>query len=129
ALTAMGHDLFAVGGNTLYHFDVTLAADPLLINEISIQGQIRDVVAKDGLLYLSSTEGVTIYKLNQFRALQQLVTVDRVALQATPHAIAVAGDSLWIALTDSRRVVEVELLSGEYRIIRDIPTVDEGGNR
>src|SRR5690606_7993651 len=129
ALEAMNNDLFAVGSDRLYHFDITLAADPLLINEVTLAGQVRDLVARDGLLYVSSVDGVSIYQLTDRRELRRLAVIDRLLLKATPHAIDVVGDSLWISLTDSRRIVEVELMSGEYRIVRDFETIDEGGNR
>src|SRR5690606_23618991 len=79
--------------------------------------------------YVSHSGGVSIYQLTADRQLRELTLIDRLQLQGTPHAIEVVGDSLWIVMTDSRRVVEVELMSGEYRIVRGFATVDQGGNR
>src|SRR5690606_33392459 len=129
ALADMDDNLFAAGGNSLFHFDLTLAADPLLLKQLELQNAIRDIVAQNGLLYVSHSGGVSIYQLTADRQLRELTLIDRLRLQGTPHAIEVVDDSLWIVMTDSRRVVEVELMSGEYRIVRSFATVDQGGNR
>ena len=94
-----------------------------------LAGPIKDIEVHDNLLYVSSIEGVSIYQITAAKQLQKLTTIDRISLQGTPYALSVVGDSLWVALTDSRRIIEVELVSGEYRIVRNFSTVDTGGNR
>src|SRR5690606_10853060 len=43
ALADMDDNLFAAGGNSLFHFDLTLAADPLLLKQLELQNAIRDI--------------------------------------------------------------------------------------
>lgn len=129
AVAASGANLYAVGGTRLYHFDITLPTEPNLLNTLELPSTARDMLVDGELIYISDPTGVQIYQLTDRRRLRLLNTIDRTDLNGTPNALALSGNSLWIAMTNSRRVTQVELLSGEYQVVSTFDTVDQAGNR
>ena len=52
-LKGFGDNLFAAGENSIYHFDITLPADPVLLNVEQTLGTVRDILIDGRLLYVS----------------------------------------------------------------------------
>ena len=123
-----GEDLFVIGGRRLYHFDITLATDPLNINTLTFSQDLRDVVVTDDLVFVSNPGGLHIYQITPDRALRKLDEIPSAVLGGVPAAMVVDGASLWIALPSANRVIEIDLLGGDYAPVRRVDTVDEGGN-
>ncbi|MCP6082919.1 hypothetical protein NL341_28365, partial [Klebsiella pneumoniae] len=49
-------------------------------------------------------------------------------LGGVPGRLRLAGSSLWATLPQQRQLVEVELASGEFRVVRRVATRDQAGN-
>jgi hypothetical protein len=137
-LTRDGANLYAVGGGRLLHFDVTVPADPLYlgdvpINEVingqAVEARTRAVVAKDNLIFVSSTQGIHVFQRDAFNKLRLLDQIDRTKLGGTPGKLFLEDDTLWFTMEIGRRVKAIELSSGHYRVTADIATADAAGNR
>ncbi|MEE4251391.1 MAG: IPT/TIG domain-containing protein, partial [Alcanivoracaceae bacterium] len=133
-----GANLYAVGGNRLLHFDLTLASDPLYLGDYTIteqvngqpvSGRVRAVTAHDDLVFVSSSLGIHVFQRDGFNRLRLLDHIDRVTLGGTPDFLFLDGDQLWFSMEIGRRVRAIELASGNYRVTADIPTVDAAGRR
>jgi hypothetical protein len=59
-----GDDLFLAGGNRLYRFDLTLPAEPLLLDErVLADGAVVSALAtRDELVFVASNAGLNIYR-------------------------------------------------------------------
>ncbi|MBA3981173.1 MAG: hypothetical protein C0462_11285, partial [Alcanivorax sp.] len=133
-----GNNLYAVGGNRIWHFDLTVPADPLLINTVplsevtggqSIDARMRAVVARNNLVFVSSSLGIHVLRRDEFGDLRILHHVDRLALGGTPDNLFLTDDTLWFTMEIGRRVAAIELLSGRYDLAADVPMVDAAGTR
>ncbi|MBL4672902.1 MAG: IPT/TIG domain-containing protein, partial [Arenicella sp.] len=129
ALVGNGVNLYAIGASSLYHFDTTLPAAPVLLNTIQLEGSARDIVVDNDLLYLSDSRGVHIYQLTQQRQIRKLRTISSTELRGTTDKLSLNGDRLWATMPNSRRIVEIELMSGNYEVVRDIPATALNGSR
>jgi hypothetical protein len=129
AVTGAGVDLLAAGGTRLFHFDTTLAAEPILLNTVELAGTARDVVLDGRIIYLSDSAGIHIYEITDQRRIQLHASIPTTRLRGTTNALFLDGDRLWAAMANSRRVIAIELLSGTYEIVRDIPVTIKSGAR
>ncbi|WP_040307733.1 IPT/TIG domain-containing protein, partial [Agarivorans albus] len=118
------NDLFIAGGREMYHFDVTLATDPILLNRYELSGNVRDILTDEKLIYVSHSGGVEVFRRENNRTLWSIALIDRTVLSGTPYQLAKYDNSLWIAMTDSRKVIELELASGQYQLVSQFNTTD-----
>ena len=121
-------ELFAVGGKQLFHFDITLPADPALLNRVTLANEISDVVVEQGVLYIGTSKTIEIYKLNTDKTLSHLGAVPNSTLSGGVGNITVAGQSLWATIPANREVVEIELATGNHAVLRRFKTLDKAGN-
>jgi len=128
-MVSSDNNLLLIGGSQLFHFDITLAADPELLNTINLGRTIRDIEVHQGLIYLSDSRGVHIYRLGMDRTLQHLHSIGTDVLSGTPNALSVVQDSLWIVMSNSRKVVQIELMSGHYQLKNSFASIDASGQR
>jgi large repetitive protein len=128
-----GDSLFVVGGNRLLHFDITLPADPLLLNDLSLLGAggasdlVNDVSARDGLVYVSCQTGVRIYQSLPDGTLQPIDTLAVADLGGVPNKLAIDDDTLWVSLANAPIVRGVDLMRGYYEPLRTVHSVDLNG--
>ena len=82
-------DLFLVGGSRLYHLDVTLAADPLLLSDRSLDPDslATGLAVADNLVYVAGEFGLKVFYLQPDRTLRELHHVDVAALGGVPRTI------------------------------------------
>ena len=128
-ITGEDNRLYVAGGQSLFVFDTTLAADPILLERITLEGRARDIAVENGIIYLSTSLGIEILKENDEGLLQRIGQVDRVKLGGTTDRLHLDGRSLWATMKNSRRVVAIELLSGQYEPVVSFSTRDIDGNR
>ncbi|MCI2285229.1 IPT/TIG domain-containing protein [Colwellia sp. MSW7] len=128
-LVGEGTNLFALGGKGLYHFDITLPTSPNLLNTLELDGTARDIAIDGDLVYVSDSVGIHIYKITDQRTIRRIKTITSIELKGTTDKIYLEGNSLWASMPNSRRVIEVELMSGEYNIVRDVPINTLAGKR
>ncbi|HIL22231.1 MAG TPA: hypothetical protein EYG20_03045, partial [Alcanivorax sp.] len=133
-----GNNLYAVGGNRIWHFDLTVPADPLLINTLplsevtggqSMDARMRAVVARNNLVFVSSSIGIHVLRRDEFGDLRVLHHIDRLTLGGTPDNLFLTDDTLWFTMEIGRRVAAIELISGRYDLAADVPMVDAAGIR
>ena len=122
------HQLFAVGGKKLLHFDLTLPAEPNKLNELDLANDVTALATRDDLLYLASKEGVRQYRISSELKLVDLGLISASQLGGTPGRLRLSGSSLWLTLPAQRQLVEVELASGEFRVLRRVAARDQAGN-
>ena len=115
-ITLAGADLLAVGSTKLYHYDITLAADPLYLAHYSLPGQASGVVVSDGLVYVSTSAGIQVYRLMSDRSLRHSALVTADSLGGHPGHITVVRDSLWVALPQNSKVVALDLMAGQFAL-------------
>jgi len=120
-IAGSGNNLFALGGKGLYHFDITLPAEPVLLHTLALNGTARDIAIDGDIVYISDSVGIHIYEITQQRNLRQIKTISSIELKGTTNKLYLEGNSLWASMSNARRVVEIELMSGAYSIVRDIP--------
>ncbi|MGD9164002.1 MAG: IPT/TIG domain-containing protein, partial [Chromatiales bacterium] len=123
------NDLFLAGGNRLYHFDVTLAADPLLLHELSFPETLTGLVVEDDLVYVAGGFGVRILRLQVDRTLVELSQIDTTALGGTPSVLDVTAETLRVMLPSEGKVVEIGLADGDFSVDNAVDLLDTGGNR
>ncbi|MCW9016923.1 MAG: IPT/TIG domain-containing protein, partial [Kangiellaceae bacterium] len=63
------------------------------------------------------------------KGLKQLHTIDRLKLGGTAASMLVEGDKLWTAIPSRRKVVAIELASGEYNLVKDQVLRNDAGQR
>ncbi|HAG93560.1 MAG TPA: hypothetical protein DCL78_05540, partial [Gammaproteobacteria bacterium] len=117
-----------IGGRKLYHFDRTLSTDPLLLQTVTLAADSSGLVFDQGLSYISTSKGIEIYRVGADELLQQVMVIPTSRLGGLPGRIALRKDSLWVALPNTKRIVEVELSTGQYAVVRSFATVDMAGN-
>jgi len=127
-ITLSGADLLAVGSTKLYHYDVTLPADPLYLSHYNLPGQAFGVEVSDGLVYVATGAGIQVYRLMPDRRLRPsaLVAADRLGGQ--PGHLAVVQDKLWVALPHNAQVVALDLMAGDFALAHEVAAVDVNGN-
>ena len=124
-----GDDLYLLGGKTLYHFDVTLAAEPLLLSEQLLPGTGNHLVVSDQVIYVSTESGIAVYRLQPDRSLRHLATLGPDILGGAPGKLAIDGDLLWAALPATSRLVAIDLMDGLYQVVNRVETLDPTGRR
>jgi hypothetical protein len=124
-IAVSGRDLFIVGGNKLYHFDVTLPTDPLLLADIDITGEIDDVYVDGGLVYVSGDFGIHIYRIDVSRELvpMRLLAADEVG--GAVKQVTVSDGQMYVLLPDSGAVAVYELSSGRFDLVDNIVLWDD----
>ena len=123
-----GDDLFLVGGNRLYHFDITLANDPLLLNNVAFNQTITGLAARDGLVYVAHESGLSIYRVGADRIIRELATFTVAKLGGVPERLHIADRSLWVTVPASNKILEFNLMSGDFDLMRTVATLDGAGN-
>src|SRR5690606_32704419 len=127
-------DLLVTGGHRLYRFDVTLPADPLLLDTIDFHGQGSQpdfayaVALKDDLVFVSTDTGVRVLRFEETRRLGQVDKITAQTLGGAPRALRVAGDKLWVAVPDALKLAAIDLQRGLYDIDNTVRTVDFSRN-
>jgi len=129
-IAVSGNDMFLIGGNHLYHFDITLAAEPLLLNDYTLDANsvINGLTVSDGLIYISGDFGIRIYQELPDRKLLNIRQIDVAQLGGIPSKLAVDEDKLRVMLPDQAQILELDLMSGNFDIINTIELVDLGAN-
>jgi hypothetical protein len=122
-------NLYLVGGKQLYHFDVTLPTDPLLLSSQRLLSDVSAIAVKDGLLYLATASGIELYRVDNEQRLTHLGKLTTTDLQGAPGRLYIDGRSLWVTLPEQQQVVEIELASGTYGVVRRVVTQDAVNNR
>ncbi|RFA32308.1 hypothetical protein CAL65_20010 [Alkalilimnicola ehrlichii] len=120
-------DLYLLGGDRLYHFDITLAAEPLLLSVEQLPALGNRLAVADGLIYVSGDDGLAVYRRDVERRLQQIVRIDRERLGGTPGALQVSGRHLTVALTDAQEILRLDLTGGDFAVAERFASVDRAG--
>ncbi|PMG39257.1 IPT/TIG domain-containing protein [Shewanella sp. 10N.286.52.B9] len=121
--------VFVAGGNELYQFDVSQAAAPNLIEQYSISGQVRSLVVSDNLLYVGGTSGITVYKVENKARLRQINQLPSSSIGGWVSSLAIKEDLIWAIQPSSRRAVALELNSGQYNLVHNVPLVGAENQR
>ncbi|MCG8591782.1 MAG: IPT/TIG domain-containing protein, partial [Proteobacteria bacterium] len=128
-LAGAGDDLYAAGGSDLFHFDLTLATDPLLLSQQRFEGEVLDDLEVVGdVVFLSSDAGVSIFKRLPDRTLSRLTTLPADALGGRPSALRAVGDTLWVLLPEESELLALDLMAGDYAVTNRVTLVDLAGN-
>jgi len=122
-----GTDLFLVGGQRLYHMDVTLAADPLLLADRLLDGAVESVLTRDGLLYVATANGIRIFQLLPDRNLREIAALSDDHLGGSPTAMVLDEKLLWVALPSVSRAIAIDLMAGDYAVANSVDLVDLSG--
>ena len=126
-LVVSDNDLYAVGGERLLHFDISLAADPNFINEFNNGEIIHAISAKDNVIYLSQDSGIRIIKRESSSRLREIGIIKLDQLGGVATAIQQVDDTLWLLLPEQHQVVAVELNSGVYQLTKRVDLIDSAG--
>ncbi|VAW50557.1 Alkaline phosphatase, partial [hydrothermal vent metagenome] len=118
-------DLFIAGGLHFYHFDTTLATDPLLLADIVLPSTVTDVTYDDNLVYVTGEFGLIIYRLNTQRELIKVKSLDTTYLGGQVVQALASETSLFVLIPEISQVVELDLLGGEYNIVNRIALENE----
>ncbi|NQZ10855.1 MAG: IPT/TIG domain-containing protein, partial [Algicola sp.] len=122
-----GNDLYAIGGEKLLRFDVSLAADPYLLEDINNTQTNHAIAVKNSVVYLSQDSGVKIYHHAANADLRQIGEIDSQIIGGTASKLVIAGQTLWALVPTIHEAVAIELMSGEYKISKRIQLVDGSG--
>ncbi|MDA8142310.1 MAG: Ig-like domain-containing protein, partial [Desulfobacteraceae bacterium] len=122
------NNLLLVGGDRLYHLDVTLAADPLVLAEIPLPGTARAVAARNGLVYVTTEAGLSIFQIPDDRRIRERLMLDAEKLGGAPDQMTFGENLLWITLPSAERIVALDLVAGRFDIVRSFLTRDANGN-
>src|SRR5690606_38322166 len=82
----------------------------------------------DSLVVVSTTDGIRVVRIDEDRTLRSLWNVDAETLGGAPGALLFHDDSLWVALPQQHEVVQIELASGQFEVVRRVQTSDLTGN-
>lgn len=125
-----GVDMYLIGGNRLYHLDTTLPAEPLLLNEevFAVDDVVNGVTVADDLIYVSGNFGLKIYRKQPDRNLLLLRELGVAQLGGTPTTVAVHGEILRVMLPGKAKILELELMAGDFTITNTISLLDMAGN-
>jgi hypothetical protein len=124
----VGQELYLASRTSLYHFDVTLAAEPVLLETLPVTGtEITSLTASGPLLFVGTDRGITIYRSNDSRRLEQVALLGGSKLGGKPGVIKVIDDHLWVLISDAPRILSLELMSGDYKVQTSLTTQEAGG--
>ncbi|EKD36914.1 MAG: hypothetical protein ACD_75C01326G0001, partial [uncultured bacterium] len=122
-------ELYLLGGNRLSHFDVTLAADPLLLEDLVLPATGNHLAVKDNVVYVSTADGIVIYRLLADRSLRHLTTLSADVLGGQPGKLVFAEDLLWVSLPSESRLVAIDLMNGLYETVNRMEALDLTGQK
>ncbi|MCJ8274147.1 MAG: IPT/TIG domain-containing protein, partial [Psychrosphaera sp.] len=126
-IVLQGNDLYAIGGDKLLRFDVSLASDPLLVEDIDVNQTNHAIAVADDVVYLSRNDGISIYYREQNQDLRQIGDISKQIMGGTATRLVVDDQTLWALIPATRQVVGIELMSGQYQVIKQIKLIDATG--
>ena len=72
--------------------------------------------------------GLEVYRLGNELGLSHLQTLSSNYLGRVPGRMMVDGRSLWLTLPGARQIIEMDLMNGEFEVVRRFDTVDTANN-
>lgn len=125
------NNMYLIGGNRLYHFDLTLPAEPLLLTELSmgLEQTINGIAVSDDLVYLSGVFGLKIYRLQPDRTLLELKNISASVLGGEATSLSIYKDVLRVMVPNKAQILELELKTGNFEAENIINLIDLAGNR
>ncbi|MGD8863559.1 MAG: IPT/TIG domain-containing protein, partial [Myxococcales bacterium] len=133
-LALQGDALLLAGGNRLYHYDLSLPSEPLLLSETTLLtdaggvDHATGVAARDDLVFLGSASGIRIYQLLSDNRLRERGRIDGSTLGGTPGAMTIDDDALWVALPAESQAVAVDLRDGRFGVRHRVSTLALSGD-
>ena len=113
-----GKDLFILGGNRLFHYDVTLPAVPEAISTVDLVGvtSARSLALQGQMLFVATDDGIRVFRVGDDRRLTAVTRISAESLGGAPHDLLAAGEDLWATLPEAKELVRVDLASGLYPV-------------
>ncbi|KPA11226.1 fibronectin type III domain protein, partial [Candidatus Magnetomorum sp. HK-1] len=76
--------LFIAGNDYLYHFNISLPAEPFLVEKINLRARVEYMLAENGILFVSIINGISIFKLSDESRLNEIDYISVDYLKAVP---------------------------------------------
>ncbi|MCU0661938.1 MAG: IPT/TIG domain-containing protein, partial [Myxococcota bacterium] len=126
-------DLFLVGGNRLFLLDVTLPADPLLVQDLTLldsnskPDMASAIVAAKNIVFVSTRSSLRVLRMTSEGLLEETARIPSARLGGAPGGLTLSGSMLWVAVPDAGRVVGVDLAGGAFEVVNSVNVVGLAG--
>ncbi|PIP79948.1 MAG: hypothetical protein COW84_07875, partial [Gammaproteobacteria bacterium CG22_combo_CG10-13_8_21_14_all_40_8] len=124
-----GNDLYAIGGDKLLHFDISLRTDPFLLNEFSNTEKNSALTVSDKVIYLGQDSGIRVFHKEPDAKIREMALISRETVGGKVSRLVIDKDILWAMVPARREVVAIELNSGHYNILHRYVLKDRTGFR
>ncbi|KPA12609.1 Cell surface receptor IPT/TIG domain protein, partial [Candidatus Magnetomorum sp. HK-1] len=116
--------LFIAGNDYLFHFNISLPAEPFLVEKINLRARLADMLAENGILFVSTINGISIFKLSDESRLNEIDYISIDYLKAVPGNMNIHHRLLWVNIPESQEIIGLDLCRGDYSIRHRIPVLD-----
>ncbi|MBU2115769.1 MAG: IPT/TIG domain-containing protein [Gammaproteobacteria bacterium] len=129
AMAAYEDFLFIAGESTLYQFDISQGAMPVLMQEFKLASPVKALEVSKGALYVATTTSVDVLTFTDTGELRLLSRINNSALGGWVSRLVLTEQQLWLLQPSQRQVLALELDSGRFDIVKRIALTDRFNKR